>query len=1274
MGTEGDQHSLDVLSYWCAVELFSPQTWHDPQLIQLAPHGADNYGLGIGGQEYNQLPWEHVRANLFIGLVGNDRCKFSKLWHDLQEGTIFWLQTNMDARLTEPFSFTEEIQKWLVSKAARAGTRESFPPGLLEKITSRWVEVVQDHDPLPVGTQIEDSMVLCLLQTVNDLAAGIGLYGKACAIYRKSYGYSSIKDNYKRIKLKKGKIDGDGEENGQLQWLQHERFRIETGLSQNTTMNALISAARMIRDLSPAEEVEQDEILQELASRKPKRDRVASFMAFCIGDDGFLIPDSLVISQYAKAVSCLFNHRGWPECPSGWPHVELLDGDEDAAKSYFADLCKEKSGAVQGEGKPVRSLTSKPMISDIINMVANEMGLGDDCILHSPLYSELDGTPLIRNRVSYRLESGEGPSESEIMDSFYLSDLERLYKGGVNSFSEPVRRYLSVDHPQRFNLAADQDGFLLDGWTKPGCMPLGRWPSSSDQFQSLGQQLAVNQIRSVAEQSEGYPLLGVNGPPGTGKTTLLRDVVAEIIVTRARRLAKFSNPEDIFQERASARDTFAHMDRPYWTLDPSITGFEIVVASSNNRAVENVSKELPSPEAIAEEWESYIEDAYGQPFYGFDFRNFAGQVASSREAERGENDSESDSAWALISAVLGKSANRSQFLRPFKDDFIYGTLQGLRKLDNSRDWAEAKRAFLAALAKEESIRARKTAEFNLQHSYSKLCRERSTLLKELNRLNSEIGRRKSDRAEYLAQVQDAESQFARARQAADTARYEWQQADGAYQAHLSYWKAHPLRSLFHSKDRQKDELEYYTNAHQALIRKDNLSDEVDQAQYQLQSCYRGLKIGDQELRKCEDTAGDLSGRLSVLEQQIRWVEKHPRTRQDISDDYVACMDKEWNKARTEVFIRALALHQQAVEGAAKQFQDNLALAFYVMQSNGFTPGERLVAWQTFFLVVPVISTSFASVSRMLSGLGRQALGWAIVDEAGQAQPQSAAGLLQRVRHAVAVGDPMQIPPVDTMPKSMRELLASTHNIHIGLESDSMQVMVDYQTPYGLKDSQSNQWVGMPLVVHRRCDEPMFSICNSMAYSGRMIRAGTEQKPCTFTVGPNAGRELPISCWYNVSGNPGEKLDRQWRVQEGDELLRRLRELFEGGIRPEDIMVMAPFKVVADRVRDIFTDAVLEYAHYSHSAALVVAKNHAGTIHTSQGREADVVFLVLGSKPGSQGAGSRSWVNSSPNLLNVAVSRAKRRIYVIGNRIDWQYGTYSSRIAKNIPAVEAGSTW
>jgi len=92
-----------------------------------------------------------------------------------------------------------------------------------------------------------------------------------------------------------------------------------------------------------------------------------------------------------------------------------------------------------------------------------------------------------------------------------------------------------------------------------------------------------------------------------------------------------------------------------------------------------------------------------------------------------------------------------------------------------------------------------------------------------------------------------------------------------------------------------------------------------------------------------------------------------------------------------------------------------------------------------------------------------------------------------------------------------------------------------------------------------------------------------------------------------------------------------------------VIVISPFANVQMQARKCVAD--------------VLSKNQrscvdAGTIHRFQGREADIVFLVLGSVPGTRGLRSRQWADNRPNMPNVAVSRAKKRLYVIGNYIDW----------------------
>ncbi|MEI7606122.1 MAG: AAA domain-containing protein [Rhodospirillaceae bacterium] len=58
----------------------------------------------------------------------------------------------------------------------------------------------------------------------------------------------------------------------------------------------------------------------------------------------------------------------------------------------------------------------------------------------------------------------------------------------------------------------------------------------------------------------------------------------------------------------------------------------------------------------------------------------------------------------------------------------------------------------------------------------------------------------------------------------------------------------------------------------------------------------------------------------------------------------------------------------------------------------------------------------------------------------------------------------------------------------------------------------------------------------------------------------------------------------------------------------------------------------------------------GTVHALQGKEADMVILQLGDNPARPGA--FHWAAEKPNLLNVALTRARQRVYVIGNRDLW----------------------
>ncbi len=362
-------------------------------------------------------------------------------------------------------------------------------------------------------------------------------------------------------------------------------------------------------------------------------------------------------------------------------------------------------------------------------------------------------------------------------------------------------------------------------------------------------------------------------------------------------------------------------------------------------------------------------------------------------------------------------------------------------------------------------------------------------------------------------------------------------------------------------------------------------------------------------------------------------------------------DAEFTAARTELFLAALALHRALILAEAPTFRRNLSALMDILGGKG-RPSEAatLAAWQTFFLVVPVVSTPFASLDKLFGGLGRESLGWLFVDEAGQAPPQYAVGALWRARRAVIVGDPLQLEPVVTLPWGGQRALAREFG---GGEQwapsrTSVQQVADWLAEHGtaLPGPASDEpvWVGTPLRVHRRCDRPMFGISNQIAYDGLMV-FGTPDRPAFH------GRDV----WCDIRSTTS---NGHWIPAEGEELHSVLSQLRDAGVIAAQIRVISPFRMVVGQAMKVHESVFPKVSGPDR-------ENWVGTVHTMQGKEADVVVLVLGGDPDRSAA--RGFATREPNLLNVAVTRARRRLYVIGNRDTWGNEPYFNVLAARIPA-------
>ncbi len=382
--------------------------------------------------------------------------------------------------------------------------------------------------------------------------------------------------------------------------------------------------------------------------------------------------------------------------------------------------------------------------------------------------------------------------------------------------------------------------------------------------------------------------------------------------------------------------------------------------------------------------------------------------------------------------------------------------------------------------------------------------------------------------------------------------------------------------------------------------------------------------------------------------------------EDIEDSTWAQLQNPWlteefNREREKLFRLALRVHREFIL-ASKQCRNNLNLLLNVW--NGKTrlidEDRKLVVpeiFRTLWLLVPVISTTFASVGRFFQNARMQGLfGTLVVDEAGQAAPQMAAGALFRARRAIIVGDPKQVEPVVT---DALEIIRKSYNDSFLApylsKTLSVQQFADKLNPLGTYLEGINgepEWVGCPLIVHRRCIDPMYSISNYLSYDGIMklqTLPPSQKKTDTF---------IHIeSTWFDIKGKEDDGKGNHFVKAQGDFVLKLLEVAFQKSEFPS-LYIISPFKSVAEGIKDYVKEYASE-ALKGHSDFLRWVDGDAssaqiGTVHTFQGKEANEVIFLLGCD--KEAGGAIAWVNA--NIVNVAATRAKYRLYVVGDKDIW----------------------
>lgn len=816
--------------------------------------------------------------------------------------------------------------------------------------------------------------------------------------------------------------------------------------------------------------------------------------------------------------------------------------------------------------------------------------------------------------------------DTAFLNSFYLKDLNNLIDNdkdcgiGLDKFST-----FNISNLRRTDVLEDIDSF----WKalNPKDIPAGRWPSKPKQGLYAGQLGAVTTCISTLREHNG--LMGVNGPPGTGKTTLLNEIIAEIIVSRAKKLIANGNKPLFGNHQKVDRSDFTFYH--YKVNKDVFSDAGIVVASNNNSAVENISKELPSIDKI---------DLEHFPHAGY-FIDHAQALISKQ-------------SWGVIAAALGNSENK----QAFKSNFWFPDGQD-------------RMGFNKYLTLQYAVDNDQTEDH--RESFDKAAMELKILLGQFEKFQKDTSHFHGLLQQYLkdieslpkeqAELNECKMRITELKRQQHVLDLEHKKLSGHISSVQTSLLLHNngkpgwffIQKLFKTKSFKswnEAKMNFLSNLAENTSKLTKIQQEQDNLVVKLSS--------EKELENRKIASMNaINSRLDAYQKlKLQLHKSYELPLVNIPDEHLFkyffhdkdtfhksnpwCSEKV-NLLRSNIFLLSLQLHEFSILSNAKSFRNNLGLFMEYLDGKVTVTSETAGnLWKTFFFCVPVVSTTLASVSRLFQSMDKESIGWLLIDEAGQATPQSAAGIINRSQRSIIIGDPKQIEPVTSTNSKLVKMLSKIHKVDQLWSplQNSTQTLADRVSVSGawIGAGEDNAiWTGFPLRTHRRCNDPMFSVANQIAYEGQMVKALSD---IPF--------ECPIgnSAWFHVAGT---------QVENKHVIIEEMQILKEkvNGLRntTSEIFIISPFKSVADKCSDLFRG-------YTNVKC--------GTIHTFQGKEADIVFLVLGSDPAKPGA--RAWASKKPNMLNVALTRAKKRIFIIGNVNLWKDCKHFNILAKTINVI------
>jgi superfamily I DNA and/or RNA helicase len=287
--------------------------------------------------------------------------------------------------------------------------------------------------------------------------------------------------------------------------------------------------------------------------------------------------------------------------------------------------------------------------------------------------------------------------------------------------------------------------------------------------------------------------------------------------------------------------------------------------------------------------------------------------------------------------------------------------------------------------------------------------------------------------------------------------------------------------------------------------------------------------------------------------------------------------------------------------------------------------EALENTQNFLNIFNLIATTNLSIKKSFL-LAPEIFDIVVVDEATQSNIASILPVLYRAKSIVIIGDPLQLPHItkidDIEEKYVRDKLELQSGKFNYIKNSLFHLAKDISDVSALKSFFLNE--------HFRCHPDIINFSNIYFYQ---MKAGHELSIKTKKENFNFGN--PGIHWIDVKGIVDEYENKNIEeARKSLELAERLSIEFPSA----SIGIISPFRNQVDHINIII-------------GKLKEKDVTCGTVHNFQGDEKDIIIFSLIVNQNSKSSLTRFINEYQPYLLNVAITRARSALYIVG---DFEY--------------------